>query len=328
MIRLGIIGAGYIASLIARTIRMMRESGIDRVELYGVASRSGEKARAFAAEYGAAKYFASYEALVADTSVDLVYIATPHSHHAEHIRLCLEGGKHVLCEKAFTANAAEAKLLVELAREKKLLLAEAIWTRYQPMRSIIDDTLASKIAGEAKMLTANLSYNILHKERIVKPELAGGALLDVGIYALNFAEMIFGHPDEVYAVCQKNAAGVDIHDSITLVYGKSGRTAILAAGADAISDRYGMIYCTDGFIQIENINNPQKISVFNKERALIKETACPAQLTGYEYELIETADTIEAGKIECPSMPLSETVHMMELMDEIRKLYGVRYPFE
>lgn len=328
MIRMGIIGAGRIAAVIAKTIRMMRESGIDRVELYGVASRSGEKARAFAAEYGAEKSFASYEALVADTSVDLVYIATPHSHHARHIRLCLEGGKHVLCEKAFTANAAEAKLVVDLAREKKLLLAEAIWTRYQPMRKIIAEAVASKIAGEAKMLTANLSYSILHKERIVRPELAGGALLDVGIYALNFAEMIFGRSDGVQAVCQKNAAGVDIHDSITLTYGESGRLAILAAGADAVSDRYGMIYCTDGFIQIENINNPQKISVFNKERTLVKEEACPAQLTGYEYELIEAADAIEAGKIECPSMPLSETLHMMELMDEIRRIFGVRYPFE
>ncbi len=327
MVRIGILGAGAIAGTMADTIRRMNAAGNNSVSLYAVASRNQEKAEAFAKKEGVEKAFGSYEAMLADDALDLVYIATPHSHHYEHIKLCLEHGKHVLCEKAFTVNAAQAREVCTLAEQKGLLLTEAIWTRYQPMRTMISELLASGIVGEARMLTANLGYAITGKERIILPELAGGALLDVGVYTLNFADMVFGQPDSVQAVCQKSDLGVDLQDSYTLLY-KDGRMAVLCAGTTGISDRYGIIHCTKGFVQVENINNPQKISVYDSSYRLIKELPCPAQLTGYEYEVQEAADAITAGRTECASMPHADTVRIMELMDSIRAQFGLRYPCE
>lgn len=327
MVNLGILGAGRIAVIMAETVRKMNESGNEAVKLYGVASRDAERARVFAAENGVENAFGSYEDMISDENVQLIYIATPHSHHYEHVLMCLEHGKHVLCEKAFTVNAHQAEDLVRFAEQRGLLLTEAIWTRYQPMRKIINDTLESGIIGEPKMLTANLCYAITDKERIVEPALAGGALLDVGVYTLNFAEMVFGRADGVQALCVKSDKGVDTADSITLTW-NDGKIAVLNAGTTSVSDRYGVIYGTRGFMMVENINNPQSIRIYDENYQLLQEIACPKQLTGYEYEVIETAKCIEAGKIECPSMPHAETLHIMELMDHIRAQMALRYPFE
>ena len=155
-----------------------------------------------------------------------MYIATPHSHHYEHIKLCLNHGKHVLCEKSFTVNESQAREVLEMAREKKLLLTEAIWTRYMPMRKTLDDVLSVGVIGRPYMLTANLGYIISGKARIMRPELAGGALLDVGIYPLNFASMVFG--DEVESItgtAVMTETGVDAQNSITITY-KDGRMAV------------------------------------------------------------------------------------------------------
>ena len=220
-----------------------------------------------------------------------------------------------------------ASHLLDYAAEKKVFITEAIWTRYQPMREIISQVVNSGIIGEPRMLTANLGYEIMGKERIVEPALAGGALLDVGIYPLNFAEMVFGAPDQVHAVGVLSDKGVDLQDSMTLTW-KDGKMAVLNAGANCVSDRLGVIYGTRGFAVVENINNPQSITVYDAQYQQAGQHPCPAQLTGYEYEVVEAARCIEAGALECPSMPHQDTVHMMELMDEIRHQMGVRYPFE
>lgn len=328
MINLAIIGAGSIATVLAKTIVMMNSRGDSKVKLYAVGSRSKEKSEYFSKEYGAIKAYGSYDEIYNDPEVDLVYIATPHNFHYEQVKKALEHKKHVLCEKAFTINAKQAQELCDLAKENNVLLCEAIWTRYQPMRQIINDVVASGIIGVPMMVTANLSYSIAHKERLQKPELAGGALLDVGIYALNFANMVLGDPDYVEALCIKNSLGVDMSDSVTFTYEKTGQMAVLCASALAVSDRYGMIHGTNGFIQVENINNPQKLTVFDKEYKVVKEINCPEQLTGYEYELTECAECIEKGLIECPSMPHERTIYMMNLMDSIRAQLAVKYPFE
>ena len=217
--------------------------------------------------------------------------------------------------------------MLQRAKDKGLLLTEAIWTRYQPMREIISQVVNSGVIGEPRMLTANLGYEIMGKERIVEPALAGGALLDVGIYPLNFAEMVFGTPDQVHAVGVLSDKGVDLQDSMTLTW-KDGKMAVLNAGANCVSDRMGVIYGTRGFAVVENINNPQSITVYDAQYQQVEQHPCPAQLTGYEYEVTEAARCIEAGALECPSMPHQDTVRMMELMDEIRRQMGVHYPFE
>ena len=208
MIKLGIIGAGGIAEIMARTIRRMNEAGNHKVQLYGVASRSLEKAARFAGENGAGKAYGSYEDLASDPEIGLVYIAVPHSHHYETAMLCLKYGKPLLIEKAFTANGPQARELLAQAERQGVLVTEAIWTRYQPMRRILSETLASGVIGEPKLLQANLGKPISQVERLRRPELAGGVLLDMGVYALNFAEMVFGRAAAVTAVCTKNEFGI------------------------------------------------------------------------------------------------------------------------
>ena len=325
--KLGILGAGFIAHVMADTVRRMQAAGHGEVELYAVAAREEDRARDFARQYGMPCAFGSYEAMLQDPAVDFVYIATPHSHHYRHIRLCVDHGKPVLCEKAFTVNARQADDVLRRARARGVLVTEAIWTRYQPMRRMLDEVLQSGVIGRPQLLTANLGYAMTQNRRIVDPALAVGALLDVGVYALNFAEMVFGRADGVQGLCTKHETGVDLTDSITLTWA-DGRAAHLTAAANAVTDRYGAVYGTDGYLLVENINNPQKITVFDGHNRPVRELPCPPQLTGYEYELLETVRCLEQGLVECPSMPHAETVHMMEVMDHLRAQMGIVYPCE
>ena len=301
--KIGILGAGGIAVQMAKTVAGMKD-----VENYAVAARSFERAQAFAEKYGFSKAYGSYEEMLADPQVGLVYIATPHSHHYLHAKMCLEAGKNVLCEKAFTVNADQARKLFALAKEKNLLITEAIWTRYMPSRKMIDDIISSGVIGEVTAVTANLNYAISEVERIRKPELAGGALLDVGVQAT--------------AIFRE---GVDMLDTIAMVF-EGDRMATLQCGAREISDRMGSIFGTKGYIQVQNINNPEKITVFDKEHKEVAAYLPPAQITGYEYEVEACARAIAQGEKECPEMPHDETVRVMEIMDGIRKSWGYEIP--
>lgn len=318
--KMGILGAGRIAVTMAQTIARMPD-----VTCWSVGARSLERAQAFAKTYGFEKAWGSYEELVSDPEVDLIYIATPHAFHAEHIRLCLEHGKHVLAEKAFTLTADQAREVLALAEEKGLLLTEAIWTRYMPMRKKLDEILASGVIGKPTSLWANLSYALLHKERIVEPALGGGALLDIGVYCLNFASMVFGDEiKEVKSCAVLSDKGIDLADSITLIY-EDGRMAVLHSNAQAESDRDGVIYGEKGYIRVLNINNCEGILVYDANHQEIARYETPQQISGYEYEVEACARAIAQGALECPEMPHRETIRMMELMDEIRGQIGVDY---
>lgn len=321
--KIGILGAGRIAAILAETMNKMPE-----VDCYGVASRDLEKAKIFAKDHGFQHAFGSYEEMLSDENVELIYIATPHSHHYQHIKMCLDAGKHVLCEKSFTVNEKQAAQVLRLAKEKKLLLTEAIWTRYMPSRKIIDDLLAEKAVGDVKKMTANLNYPLLEKERIVKSELAGGALLDVGIYPLNFAYMHFGDGvKEMHSAAQMTDAGVDGENGMLLLY-EDGRMAVLNSGIHGKSDSQGVFYGSEGCMIVENINNPEAIKIYDTEGKLIRDIKVPEQISGYEYEILETINCIKEGKLECPSMPHSETLKMMRVMDELRASWGMKYPDE
>lgn len=321
--KIGILGAGNIAGILAKTMAQMPEA-----ECYAIASRSLNRAEAFRSKYGFQKAYGSYEEMLQDEQVELVYIATPHSHHYEHMKLCISYGKPVLCEKAFTMNSAQARGIVNLAEEKGVYVAEAIWTRYMPSRQIINGVIESGILGQVSMLTANLSYDIDDKERIIRPELAGGALLDVGVYALNFALMHFGNKiDKVESSVMKTQTGVDGMETITLFY-QDGRMASLTAGIYGRSDRKGVIYGEKGYLIVENINNPQSVRVYDTDDRLIQEYEVPEQISGYEYEIRECIEQIQKGGRESLSMPLQTSVEVMELMDGLRKAWGIRYPQE
>jgi len=321
--RIGIIGAGSIASTMAPTIARMKQ-----VECYAIAARDELRAQAFAKRFGFEKAYGSYEELVKDPDVELVYIATPHSHHYEHVKLCLEHGKHVLCEKAFTRNAKEAKEILDIAEEKRLLLTEAIWTRYMPMRKTLDEVVASGIIGEISSLYGSLGYPLTEVNRMKEPELAGGALLDLGVYPINFASMVFGSQiEKISSTAVLTDKGVDACNQITLTY-KDGRLAMLHSNMTAVTDRKGMIYGSKGYIEVKNINNCEGILVFDKKYHLIAEYKTPKQISGYEYEVEACIEAIENGWSECPQMPHKEILRIMKLMDGLRAEWGVKYPGE
>ena len=318
--KLGILGAGGIASTMAKTVAGMKD-----VEAYAVAARDLERARVFAQKYEVKKAYGSYEEMLADDEVGLVYIATPHSHHYLHAKMRLEAGKNVLCEKAFTVNAEQAQKLFDLAKEKKLLITEAIWTRYMPSRKMINDIIESGVIGEVTAVTANLSYTVSHVERIRKPELAGGALLDVGVYPINFASMVLGDKVKDVKATAIFQNGVDILDSIAMVF-EGDRMATLQCGAREISDRMGSIFGTRGYMQVQNINNPEKITVFDTEHKEVASYVVPEQISGYEYEVESCMEAIQEGKLECPEMPHAETIRIMKIMDDIRKSWNYEIP--
>lgn len=321
--KIGVLGTGRIVNTVVQTLHVL-----ENAECYAIASRTMERAKEAAEEYGFEKAYGTYEELVADPQVELVYIATPHSRHYEDMKLCVEHNKPVLCEKSFTMNAEQAKEIQKLAAEKKVFVAEAIWTRYMPSRQMIQELLDSGIIGKVSTLTANLSYIIHDKKRIVTPELAGGALLDVGVYGINFATMHFGTEIErMETSVQFTETGVDGMESITIFY-KNGRMAVLTHGIYARSDRKGIFYGDKGYMVVENINNPQSISIFDTEDKLIKYVEVPKQISGYEYQFIECIEQIQKGEIESISMPLKDSIFVMETMDAVRRKWGLIYPQE
>lgn len=320
--KIAILGAGNIARKMADTI-----NGLKETELYAVGSRSIEKARAFAEEFGALKAYGSYEELVKDDAVDLIYIATPHSRHYEDCMLCLENGRNVLCEKAFTANADQAKRVISYAEGKGLFVSEAIWTRFLPMRFVLDEIISSGVVGRISSLTADLGYSLENVERLKKPELAGGALLDLGVYPINFALMAFGEDIcDIKSSCVKNEYGVDEQNSIILSF-TGGKTALLHSSMVSNLDKRGVIYGDRGRIEFENINNCEGIKVILND-STVKSYETPKQITGFEYELLSSIKSVSQGKTECTEMPHTETIRVMEIMDFLRKEWGVVYPFE
>lgn len=322
--RLGIIGAGWIAQKMAEALANKPHG----CECYAVASRSLEKAEAFAKQFYINKVYGSYEELVSDPAVDIVYIATPHSHHYPHARLALEHGKPCLVEKAFTANAREAEQLLALAHEKGLFITEAIWTRYMPLSHRVKEIMDSGVIGEPRVLTATLCYMMEQKERIVRPELCGGALLDLGVYCLNFARMYFGTDIcRMVSNVHKSDTGVDMHESISLSY-RDGRMANLQSGALCLNDRQGIISGTEGYIRVDNINCPELIEVYRNYQLVASYHKPVDMVNGYEYQVIECQRCLEAGLLESPMMPHAETLAIMRQMDALRKEWGVHYPMD
>ena len=321
--KMAILGAGNIAEQMARTIRGMRN-----VQCYAVASRDLKKAEQFAKKFGFKKAYGSYEELVRDEKVELIYVATPHSHHYACAMLCLQHNKPVLCEKAFTVNAAQAQELIRVARERGVLLAEAIWTRYMPMVTMIRGILQSGIIGTPTLLTANLGYQIEHVQRLTDPALAGGALLDVGVYTINFASMMFGDDiEKIDSSCLYTDTGVDASNSVTLHY-KGGRMAVLCSTMRGVSDRKGIIYGSKGYVVVENINNFEMVTAYSPDNKKLVQLKRPKQITGFEYQVQACLDAIDQKAIECPQMPHAEIVKMLQIMDECRRQWGISYPCE
>ncbi len=320
---MAITGTGNIASKMAETIR-----GLDETAAYAVASRDPDRAAAFARQWGFQTCYGSYEEMARDPNIDLVYIATPHAMHYDNARLFLEHGKHVLVEKAFTANAAQAKTLIDLSREHHVLLAEAMWTRYMPGVSMIRSLIRGGTIGRVDSVEADFSVPISHIRRLRDPSLAGGTLLDLGIYPLTFASLFLG--DEICSTqsrCIRYETGVDATDHIILTY-RDGTQAFLRTSMVSGPKNEGRINGTDGYLEVKNLNSLETILRYDASGKLLETLVPPVQINGFEYEVRSCLKAIGSGQRECEEMPHAKILSMMEQMDGLRRSWGIVYPFE
>lgn len=323
MMKIGIMGLGTIAHALAKTICQMENAVI-----VAVGSRKIDCARKFAQKYGIMRAYGSYEALVADSEVELVYIATPRFYHYDNMKLCIEYGKNILCEKAFTLNAGQAKEIFSLANRAGVFCAEAIWNRYMPSRYLIQDILDSGIIGTPLSLTANIGYILTDNNMVMDPALGGGVLLDLGAHAINFALMFFGEDyDTIISKAIFNHQGVDVSDGIVITW-EDGKIAMLHLSAIASTDCMGTIYGDRGFLKIHNISNCHQINVYNLNRELLKNYIVPQQISGLEYQVKACQKALLEGCLECSEMPQEGTIGVMEIMDEIRRQWLFRYSCE
>lgn len=321
--KVGIIGTGWIAEKAAITL-----NGLQECEAYAVGSRSIETAQAFAAKWNIPKAYGSYKELLEDPDVDLVYVGTPHSHHYDVTRDALLAGKPCLVEKAFMANARQAEEIINLAHERKVFLAEAIWTRYQPAVGIVRSIIDSGRIGQPRLITATLGYSMGNKLRIMRPELCGGALLDLGVYVINFVRMFTNAAiKQIDGHCVKSDTGMDLTNAITIIL-EDGILANVQSSASCVGDNIGVIAGTEGNIIIDNVNNPQQITVNGPDRTYVETIRVPQQITGYEYQFLACRQALNDGRLEPLEMPHAEVLYVMQLMDGLRRKWDVRYPMD
>lgn len=314
--KIGILGAGGIAHTMARTVEKL-----DGIEIYAIASRSLDKSKEFQEKYSIKAAYGSYEDMLKDDNIDLVYIATPHSHHYEHAMMCIAHNKSILCEKAFAMDATQAKAMINEAVKKNLLITEAIWPRYMPSRQILKDILDSGEIGAIKSVVAELHAPVQEMERIREPHLGGGAMLDLGVYPLNFVSMVLGDTIESMQATYTThkVTGVDVQWSINLKY-PNDVLATVHCGVTACSPHKQAVYGENGYIIAHGCNNIQKYDIYDRHGSLTRSIPVPTQITGYEYEVLACKRALDAGELECHEMPHSTTIYMMELMDALRSL--------
>ncbi|MDP6108107.1 MAG: Gfo/Idh/MocA family oxidoreductase, partial [Candidatus Brocadiia bacterium] len=297
-------------------------------ELVAVGSRTQEKADAFADEFGAPRRHASYEALAADPDVDIVYVATPHPQHKPCSMLCLEAGKAVLCEKPLTVNAAEAEELVACARGRGLFLMEAMWTRFFPLMDKVRELLAADAIGEARMLQVDLGFraDFDPASRLFNPLLAGGALLDVGVYCVALSSMVFGEPSRAMGLAHLAETGVDEQAAWVFQYDR-GQLAVGYCAMRTGSLQEVTILGTEGSIRIHSrFEVPELMTV--RTAGGEEEMEFPFEGTGMAFEAAAVSECLRDGRLEHELMPLDESIAIMRTMDALRAQWGVKYPME
>jgi predicted dehydrogenase len=316
----GILGAGRIAGKFATDARL-----VPGARLAAVGSRSAEKAAQFARQNGVERAYGSYAELVADPGVDAIYVATPHPMHCEHTLLALDAGKAVLCEKPFAVATREARQMIKRARERKLFLMEAMWTRFNPITAQVRQWLAEGRIGEPRLATVDFGFRAAWnpESRLLNPALAGGALLDVGVYVLAYASMIFGRPAQIQAVAHIGETGVDEQTAMVLRY-SGGQIASLACAVRTPTPHNARIDGTEGAIEIPAFWHATTARLIRPKETPIE----AAGAHGFQFEIAEAMACLAAGQIESRHMPLDETLAIAETMDEVRRQIGLTYPFE
>jgi len=321
--RWGVLSTGRIAGVFATGLASLPDA-----ELLAVGSRSAAGAAAFAERFHVPRAYASYDELVADPDIDAVYIATPHSSHATEALRAIAAGKAVLCEKPFTINAAEAAAVVAAARARGVFLMEAMWTRFLPVFVAIREQIAAGRIGEVRMLTADFGFRtaVNPASRLFDPALGGGALLDVGVYCVSLASMLFGQPERIESLANLGSTGVDEQAAILLGHA-TGAMALLATATRTATPHEAVILGTDGMIRVAApwwAAREYRITA----GGVTEDCPLPPLGNGYAHEAAEVARCVRAGLTESPVMPLDETVAIMRTLDALRAQWGLRYPME
>ena len=322
--RWGILGCGRIANDFAECLALL-----PNVEIAAVASRSEERAREFSSKHNSSTYYTDYKELVSDPDVDAIYVATTHNFHKDHVLLCLEMGKHVLCEKPLTTNSDESEHLIRVAREKGLFLMEAMWTRFLPLWVNVKQWIEDGLIGELIMVKADFGFFTRHGDfgRHLNPDIAGGALLDVGIYPISLACWLFGGvPPISHSNAYITEKGVDGVSSYYLDFGKN-KSALLSSSVIVHTPKDAVIVGTKGYINVPEFWKAQQVSVYiNGEEE--KHHNFPYEPFGFQYEAQEVMECIVKGELESSVMPLDETQDILKLMDSFRKSWNLNYPWE
>ncbi|MBI3851978.1 MAG: Gfo/Idh/MocA family oxidoreductase [Verrucomicrobia bacterium] len=323
-IRWGILGTGRIARQFAEGLKVLPDA-----KLVAVGSRTADPANAFGKEFGVSHRHASYEALVNDPEVDVIYVATPHSCHKENSLLALAAGKAVLCEKPFAINAREAGEVITFARQKKLFLMEAMWTRCFPLMVKLRELLKAQAIGEVRMVTADFGFRAEYheEERLFNPAFGGGALLDVGVYPVSLASMIFGTPTRITSLAHLGKTGVDEEAAIILAHGQ-GQLAVLHTAIRVETPQEAVIMGTAGRIRIHREWWRPRAMTLSLDGRRDETTKFPLKGNGYQFEAAEVMNCLRAGKLESSVMPLDETLSIMKTLDAIRAQWGLKYPME
>ncbi|WP_160688078.1 Gfo/Idh/MocA family oxidoreductase [Clostridium sp. C2-6-12] len=314
-IKWGIIGLGNIANKFAQTVNAM-----ESVELKAVASRNKEKSEAFGKLYGVSedKCYGSYEDLVKDENIDVVYIAVPHVFHKDISILCLKSGKGVLCEKPATINGKEIREIIEVAKENKMFFMEAMKTRFLPVNQKVKQIINQGVLGDIRLLQADFGFSSVFdpKDRLYNKELGGGALLDVGIYTVSYSSFIFGnYPKNIKSNLYIGKSGIDESVSINLEY-EEGKQAQLYAAINLDTVRDANIIGTKGRIRVPVFSNADTAYIFidGKEEKI----EIPFEINGFEYQIKEVIECINQGKLESEIMSWKDSIEIMDIMDSVQ----------
>lgn len=323
-IKWAIMGTGTIANSFAKGLKFLPDA-----ELYAVASRSIEKASEFGKKFDSKKCYGSYEEMIKDKDIDVVYIATPNNTHKENILLCLNNGKAVLCEKPFTINAKETEEVIKVARDKKLFLMEGMWTRFFPIMKTVQEWINENAIGKVRMVTADFGFRREGKpeERKVSLQRAGGALMDVGVYPISFSSWVLKKaPIDIKGITSLYETGVDELSAMTIRYSE-GEMAVLSCSINTPTSQEARIIGNNGTIIIPQFSKATSVtlSVIGKDPITV---SIPLEGNGYNYEAAEVMKCLREGKLESNSMTLDESLSIIKIMDELRNQYGIVFPTE
>ena len=320
-IRWGVVGPGRIAEKVVEDVAV-----VDGSRVVAVASRSERRARDFADRHGIDRAYGSYAQVLADPEVDVLYVATPHAQHAAIARAAVEAGKALLVEKSFTATSAGAQEVVDLARARGVFVMEAMWTRFQPAVVALHELIADGAVGEVRSVQADLGVarEFDPEDRLFALELGGGALLDLGVYVVSFAQMLLGAPDTVSATGSRFPTGVDAEASLLLGYDDGRSAAVMTSLRHALPGQ-ARVFGTAGWVDVlPRFHHPQTI-VLHRDGAEPEAITRPQLGGGYAHELVEVAECLRAGRTESSVMPLADTLAVQEVLQAAADQLGVRH---